>query len=133
GAFFGFGGKEPISPSDVLTRFCLERRRFGLAFFPLFIHPIHPVRHPATAAFEKSDPQFWEFLRHAAIDKRGAIDQSLERARDGVREKKSIETDFSRRALAGIVNQQWRIEPLQLFVNRPKRRGAEMILQAEGR
>src|SRR5262245_7255459 len=105
--------------SNIVAWLRLEQRRFALAVFPLFIHAIHPVRHPTAAAFEKSDAQFGEFLRYATINQRRTVDHGFKRTGDGMLKQERIEADFPRWTLAGIVHEQRRVESLQLLIERP--------------
>ncbi len=132
GGLLRFGGEKPVAAGHVLARLGLEQRGFGLPFLPLLVHAIHPVGHPARAAFKKSDAQFGKFFRHAAVHQRGAVDQSFNRPADRMLEEKRIVANLARRPLAGVVHEQRRVQPLKLLVNGPEFRFAQMLFHTEG-
>jgi hypothetical protein len=112
----------------------LARRRFYLAaLLPFLIHPFHPIRNPAHAAFKKSYPQFGKTFRDATIDQSGKLNHRLYRPADGMHEHEAVEADFAGRSGAPVMHTERNIEPLKLIVNRPESLRAEVFFHSLSR
>src|SRR5581483_762591 len=126
--------EEPVAVLDVFARLVFAERRFDLAaLLPLFVHPLHPVRHPADAAFEKRDAQLGKTLGDPAVHQAGELDERFHRPADGVHEDKTVEANLARRTLAPVVHAQRHVQTLELLVKRPEGLRAEMLLHTLGR
>src|SRR5262245_35845240 len=116
-----FGREEPVAVFDILAGFFLAKRRLHLSpLLPFLIHALDPIGNPTNAALKKGDPQVRKAFRDATIHQSRKLDESLHRTADSMHEYETVETFFSRRAFAPVVNAERNVEPLELLVDRPE-------------